>query len=481
MFRPLVTILSAAIFALVVLAALMEVTARLLQMCNALRNGADGSRLTSKCDHEMNRSRLSFVSVHVPTHEEPASLVISTLQALAESRCDTFEVIVVDNNTENPSTWLPVRATCEALGPRFRFVHVAGLDGAKAGALNLALSLVDRRTTHVAVVDADYQVHPDFLADGVEALTTAGVDYVQFPQAYRGVAAGARGVEHELGDYFASFEGGAGRPGTMLPTGTLSVFTADALRAVGGWPTGTITEDAQIGVMLQRAGSKGLWLTRERGRGLLPVDFHGLQAQRARWAAGNLQVLKNLCLSRWPGLTFGEFVSMTVQLTAWLSFWLPLAAALAFAAILPQLPWAREIGLFAAMAILASAFLTSARMMISLGGRRVGWDAWMGAVAVKIALSWTSGISWLPALTTQSLAFRRTRKMIGKDGWHGQGGLAALSIGFLALGMLYLVRRQGLEMAACGLLGSVWSCARIVDGGLRSAARLNPELRLGPV
>ena len=60
-----------------------------------------------------------------------------------------YEVLVVDNNTRDEAVWRPVEAHCAKLGARFRFFHVAPLDGFKAGALNFALA----RTAPDATVD----------------------------------------------------------------------------------------------------------------------------------------------------------------------------------------------------------------------------------------------------------------------------------------------------------------------------------------
>ena len=152
------------------------------------------------------------------------------------------------------------------------------LGGAKAGALNVALQKMDPRATHVAIVDADYQIAPSFFEDAMRTIISKDVNYVQFPQAYRGVSVCGRGVEQELNDYFACFAGGAGRPGSMLPTGTLSLFSAAALRSVGGWGTRTLTEDAELGVRLQSAGYRGLWRAERVGAAFFPSIFGGLQS-----------------------------------------------------------------------------------------------------------------------------------------------------------------------------------------------------------
>jgi cellulose synthase/poly-beta-1,6-N-acetylglucosamine synthase-like glycosyltransferase len=454
------------------LSGLLEVGVRALQIVSLLRPYT--SRRWAARPPQSPAQR-PFVSVHVATHNEPPHLVIATLESLAGNTLADFEVIVVDNNTPDAAVWTPVAKAAAKLGERFKFVHVDGLSGAKAGALNVALSMADPRLTHIAIVDADYQVDAAFLQDAVDSLTAAGVDYVQFPQAYRGVGRAARGVEYELGDYFACFSRGAGRPGSMLPTGTLSVFAAPALKAVGGWPTETITEDARIGVLLQAAGYKGLWLARDRGRGLLPVDFQGLCKQRARWAAGNLQVLKSLCSCRWLRLDFADFLNLAAQLTSWVSLLLPAGVTLILVGVLPGLPLSSAIATTAAGTVLISAMLTALRMVF-LSGRAVDWRVRLEACGTKIAPTWTSAVSWIPALIPHPLQFHRTAKAIGgkRD---GEPVLAAVSLAFVAASAAYLARGQFIQTAACGLLASIWLCARAVDANLRRAASLNPELR----
>ncbi|BAS11722.1 glycosyltransferase [Arthrobacter sp. Hiyo8] len=73
------------------------------------------------------------VSIHVPTHAEPPGMVMATLDALAALDYPNFEVLVIDNNTTDPALWEPLREHCLVLGDRFRFLHVEGISGAKAG------------------------------------------------------------------------------------------------------------------------------------------------------------------------------------------------------------------------------------------------------------------------------------------------------------------------------------------------------------
>src|SRR6202012_5738144 len=104
-----------------------------------------------------------FVCVHVPAYNEPADMVIETLDALARIDYPNFEVLVIDNNTKDEAVWRPVEAHCARLGPRFRFFHVSPLSGFKAGALNFALMQTALDAQVIAVIDSDYVVEPNWL------------------------------------------------------------------------------------------------------------------------------------------------------------------------------------------------------------------------------------------------------------------------------------------------------------------------------
>ena len=124
------------------------------------------------------------VSVHVPAYNEPAHMLIETLDALARLDYPNFEVIVVDNNTRDEAVWRPVEAHCQRLGERFRFFHVSPLAGFKAGALNFALRHTAADAEVIAVIDSDYQVAPNWLSDLVPSFDNPRIAIVQAPQDY---------------------------------------------------------------------------------------------------------------------------------------------------------------------------------------------------------------------------------------------------------------------------------------------------------
>ncbi len=404
-----------------------------------------------------------FFSIHVPTHDEPPEMLMATLDALARVEWADWEVIIIDNNTPDPQNWQPVAAHCQALGPRFRFHHRDAVVGAKAGALNIALALTDRRATHVAIVDADYRVLPDFLARAADALAAHGADYVQFPQAYRH-GANARPVADELGDYFRAHAPSANRSQSMLLTGTLCAIDRHWLERVGGWPTGTITEDAELGMAMFRAGARGVFVNRVVGMGMLPLDFSGLALQRERWVAGNIQTLAGGLRLGWSAEPRGQ-LSVLTQLLAWPGFLALPVAALLLSALLRL--WIIPAGVWAAAEALASGTIAVALAAMALECAILKRQP--EALTVKLSLVWTASLAWLPLLWRSRPQFRRTPKAgspilpLPRSMRWGGAVLAAAAA---------LLAGTGAPYAAVALLLPLLSlpAAVLVDAGLRAAA-----------
>lgn len=246
------------------------------------------------------------VSIHVPCHAEPPDLVISTLNRLAALEYDDYEVLVIDNNTTDPSLWIPVREHCARLGDRFRFFHVEGIAGAKAGALNWALPHTDPAATLVAVVDADYHVEPGWLRETVGHFSNPRLGFVQCPHAYRDHEHSrfATWANWEYAVFFQTGMVSLDRRGAGLTVGTMSLIRKQALVDAGGWAEWCLTEDSELSIRIHAAGYESVYLTEAHGRGLVPETFEAYRRQRFRWTYGPVQELRHhwrLFLPGWLG------------------------------------------------------------------------------------------------------------------------------------------------------------------------------------
>ncbi|MCO6383349.1 glycosyltransferase family 2 protein [Oceanicola sp. 502str15] len=414
-----------------------------------LMAGARNPEGAQPCNRSANEGPLRF-SVHIAAHEEPAELVMRTVLALSRQvDAPAFEVIVLDNNTRDPALWQPVEALCRELGPEFRFYHEEGVKGAKAGALNIALARTDPRATHIVVVDADYEVAPDFLAVAAEEIHRCGAAFIQFPQAYRSDSGEAAGISLELADYFLRHARRAETADAMLLTGTLSVIARGPLEAIGGWSDRTITEDAELGLRLRQQGYRGRYIDRVVGRGLLPLDLAGLTLQRYRWASGNLNTIRRGL----SGLSLRAAVHVVAQLTAWASLALPFAAGLIGGGLrLATTPDDRAAGWLASASGfgLALVFATAALPLLTamLANGRPGLGTVWAALSSRIALLLPSAAGTVDALLGRAGAFCRTSKDVGSATDRPGAVLPALALAGMAL-----LAVPGMPLA--GLLGAV--------------------------
>lgn len=240
-----------------------------------------------------------LVSLHLPCYAEPPEVVMATIDRLAAQSYSRFEVLVCDNNTPDEALWRPLEAHCaqwnRRLGvERFRFFHVAPLEGAKAGALNFCLTVMHPDTEIVAVIDADYYARPDFLSRLVGFFRDPRIGYVQTPHDYR---------DHEASEYLNACYWeympnnkvempGVSEYGGAFTIGTMCLIRASVLRQIGGWAEWCLTEDSEVSVRLRAAGFEGIYLGETYGRGLIPDTFDDYKKQRFRWTAGPVQQLR---------------------------------------------------------------------------------------------------------------------------------------------------------------------------------------------
>ena len=234
------------------------------------------------------------LSFQLITRAEPPELVIATIQSLLSIKKDCDEIIIIDNNNTDTSMYKPLAAFCASLDPelKVRFYHIDAVEGFKAGALNLALGLMSPDCTHIVVVDSDYQAlsHARVLiADAIEKYPDHTL--LQFPQFYRN--AGQIDIHSELNHYFNHHLHRPFNRKRALSTGTYAVIRRSDLLGLGGWSGASITEDAQMGVLMHQQGLRSQFIPKVIATGLLPNTLNDLMSQRRRWIYGNMQVLNN--------------------------------------------------------------------------------------------------------------------------------------------------------------------------------------------
>ncbi len=245
---------------------------------------------------------LPMVSLHVPAHNEPPDMVIDTLRALLRLDYPRYEIILIDDNSDDEGLWRPVEAWCE--GHNVTFKHLENWPGYKSGALNYAL----RELTHpdaevIGVIDSDYQVQRDFLRKCAPLFADPWIGFVQAPQDYRDWhhARYYRRLYYSYKYFFAVSQPSRNEHDGAIFAGTMGLIRRVALDELGGWDEWCITEDAEMSLRLLQAGWSGLHVDESGGRGIMPLTFEALKGQRYRWCFGGIQILRMHWRSLLPG------------------------------------------------------------------------------------------------------------------------------------------------------------------------------------
>ncbi len=246
------------------------------------------------------------VSLHLPCYNEPADIVIRTLETLAKLDYENYEIIVIDNNTPQKETWQPLEEACKRLGDRFKFFHLSDWPGYKSGALNFALSQTSKDAEVIGVIDSDYEVKPNFLKDLIPFFHDEKIAFVQTPQDYRRSAANSFFRAAYLGyKYFFSVSmQSRNERNAIIFAGTMGLLRKSVLLEIGGWDEWCITEDAEASLRILKLGYQSLYIDKSYGRGLMPLTFDEFKKQRFRWCFGGIQILKKHweALLPWSGM-----------------------------------------------------------------------------------------------------------------------------------------------------------------------------------
>jgi hypothetical protein len=405
--------------------------AYLWEICDALgtehwrRRITPGTRLVSP------DADLPFISLHVPAHNEPPDMVMDTLRSLLRLDYPRFEIVVIDDNTDDEALWRPVEAWCHRHA--VKFAHLENWPGYKSGALNYALrKLTSEKAELIGVVDSDYQLEPGFLRRCAPAFADPWIGFVQAPQDYRGwtEARYYRRLYYSYKYFFAVSQPSRNEHDGAIFAGTMGLIRRVALNELGGWDEWCITEDAEVSLRLLRAGWHGLHVDQTWGRGIMPLTFEALKGQRYRWCFGGIQILRMHWRSLMPGrrsradrLTTGQRWAYLAGALQWYGDLLGilfliflLAGAVNLATGGGQLFRRLTVFLVAAVPVLVVLGLVRAIALLRRG-TGASWRDAIGAFFIWQSTSLVVARASVLALFARKAAFLRTPKTSERTRW----------------------------------------------------------------
>jgi cellulose synthase/poly-beta-1,6-N-acetylglucosamine synthase-like glycosyltransferase len=472
--------------------------AYLWEVCDALGTEQWRRRITASTRLDVAESELPFISLHVPAHNEPPDMVIETLRSLLQLDYPRYEIILIDDNTDDEDLWRPVEAWCDRHG--VKFAHLENWPGYKSGALNYALrQLTSDEAELIGVVDSDYQIKPGFLRRCAPAFADPWIGFVQAPQDYRGwtEARYYRRLYYSYKYFFAVSQPSRNEHNGAIFAGTMGLIRRAALDELGGWDEWCITEDAELSLRLLRAGWSGLHVDQSWGHGIMPLTFEALKGQRYRWCFGGIQVLRMHWRSLLPGrqsranhLAPGQRWAYLAGALQWygdllglLFLVFMLAGAVNLATGGGQLFRKLTVFLVAAVPVLVLLGLVRAIALLRRG-TGASWRDALGAFFIWQSTSLVVARASVLALFAHKAAFLRTPKTSEKTKWWealranwAESTLALLGLLGIAAALTKATQLSGPLLAGLLLFPTLGMAAAPVNSWAARRAALPPELR----
>lgn len=275
---------------------------------------------------------LPDIDIIIVTHNEDVELLRKTINAATYMDYpDKKKVHIVVSDDGN-------RPEVQALAKHYH-VGYSGMEEnkhAKSGNINNTLTKV--HSPLFAIFDTDMIPFSSFLRNTVPLFTknfqeleddpdhTEPLGFVQTPQSFYNADIfqfnlfSEKIIPNEQ-DFFSRdvnvLNGGNKR---ALFTGSNAVFLRSAVDEVGGFPIDTITEDFELGTMLNMAGYISLATKIPQSSGITPIDIKGVIKQRTRWARGVIQSCRNLHIFTNPNLTMLNRIILLNTYFYWWAF-----------------------------------------------------------------------------------------------------------------------------------------------------------------
>jgi cellulose synthase (UDP-forming) len=255
---------------------------------------------SQEADRHQMPSPLPEVDIFIPTYNEPLDVLEKTIVAAAAVDYPNKTVWVLDDGKRD---WL--RRFCEDTGVRY----LSRADNAHAKAGNMNHALTHAKGQFIAVFDADFVPSKNFIRRTLGFFSDPTVGIVQTPQHFynKDPIQTNLGLMQIYPDEQRLFfdEMAASRDAWQAAfcCGSCSIMRRQAVDAVGGIPTQSITEDLLTTLVMLRQGYQTIYLNERLSMGLAAESIEGFFVQRERWCRGAIQSLFLKAGPLGPGLS----------------------------------------------------------------------------------------------------------------------------------------------------------------------------------
>ncbi len=262
---------------------------------------------------------LPTVDILIPCYSEPPEIVEMTLKACYELDYPAQKIccwVCDDGKSDAMKTMVDNAKRVYTGAMQTKYVARIKIPGvphhAKAGNLNNVILNEGSTGQIIMVLDCDMLPEPCFPrtiapfffkrlpagtpkydeeGEPIRAQLDPDMGLIQTPQAFYNIDR-----KDLLGQNYAFFYecvmSGWDGSGCTPCCGTGVVFARPAMEALGGFATGSITEDFKTSLNFCANGYKCKYYLKRMTRGVAPKELNAFMIQRMRWAVGSVQILK---------------------------------------------------------------------------------------------------------------------------------------------------------------------------------------------
>ena len=258
------------------------------------------------------------VDVFVPTYNESVELVRKTLLA-ARAMDYPHTTWLLDDGRRPEMETLARQLGC-------RYLARADNEHAKAGNLNHALARSSGEL--VVVFDADHAPRRDFLVKTLGYFDDPAVAFVQTPQDFYNLDSyqhrwrgKGRTVWTEQALFFRVIQRGKDYWNAAFFCGSCAVVRRSALDEIGGFATGTVTEDLHTSMRIHAHAYKSVYHAEPLAFGLAPESIEPFIGQRVRWGQGAMHVWRKEGILSHRGLTLAQRLNYLASALTYFDGW----------------------------------------------------------------------------------------------------------------------------------------------------------------
>lgn len=258
------------------------------------------------------------VDVFIPTYNEDVEMVRRTALAARAMHYSHETWILDDGNRE------AMREMAQSLG--VRYLARTNNEHAKAGNLNHALphSTADL----IATFDADHAPRQDFLMKTLGYFADPSVAFVQTPQDFYNLDsfqnrtnANSHMAWSEQSLFFRVIQRGKDYWNAAFYCGSCAVIRRQSLDSIGGFATGTVTEDIHTSLLLHKKGYVSVYHDEALAYGVAPAKIEPFLKQRVRWGVGAMNVWRKEGILFARGLTLPQRLNYLATVLAYFDGW----------------------------------------------------------------------------------------------------------------------------------------------------------------